>query len=117
MYIDYKLLLKYFTENTDKSLARNLLSNPELVAKAVEGLKDIFHSKEYDLYIPFIGDARKLKRLINTMLLLEVEQLDFSNSDFDKHDLIHLLIIYINYPNIFRKIYNTEAQGKRGFFR
>ncbi|MGG4394182.1 P-loop NTPase fold protein [Paenibacillus thiaminolyticus] len=116
LYIDYKLLLKYFTENTDKSLARNLLSNPELVAKAVEGLKDIFHSKEYDLYIPFIGDARKLKRLINTMLLLEVEQLDFSNSDFDKHDLIHLLIIYINYPNIFRKIYNTEAQGKRGFF-
>ncbi|RJG25348.1 P-loop NTPase fold protein [Paenibacillus thiaminolyticus] len=116
LYIDYKLLLKYFTENTDKSLARNLLSNPELVAKAVEGLKDIFHSKEYDLYIPFVGDARKLKRLINTMLLLEVEQLDFSNSDFDKHDLIHLLIIYINYPNIFRKIYNTEAQGKRGFF-
>lgn len=116
LFIDHKLLLKYFTENTDKSLARNLLSNPELVAKAVEGLKDIFHSKEYDLYIPFIGDARKLKRLINTMLLLEVEQLDFSNSDFDKHDLIHLLIIYINYPNIFRKIYNTEAQGKRGFF-
>lgn len=116
LFIDHKLLLKYFTENTDKSLARNLLSNPELVAKAVEGLKDIFHSKEYDLYIPFIGDARKLKRLINTILLLEVEQLDFSNSDFDKHDLIHLLIIYINYPNIFRKIYNTEAQGKRGFF-
>ncbi|BFH54740.1 MULTISPECIES: KAP family P-loop NTPase fold protein [Paenibacillus] len=116
LYIDHKLLLKYFTENTDKSLARNLLSNPELVAKAVEGLKDIFHSKEFDLYIPFIGDARKLKRLINTMLLLELEQLDFSNSDFDKHDLIHLLIIYIHYPNIFRKIYNTEAQGKRGFF-
>ncbi|MDU5143711.1 MAG: P-loop NTPase fold protein [Paenibacillus dendritiformis] len=116
LYIDHKLLLKYFTENTDKSLARNLLSNPELVAKAVEGLKDIFHSKEYDLYIPFVGDARKLKRLINTMLLLEVEQLDFSNSDFDKHDLIHLLIIYIHYPNIFRKIYNTEVQGKRGFF-
>ncbi|MCM3337840.1 KAP family NTPase [Paenibacillus sp. MER TA 81-3] len=116
LYLDHKLLLKYFTENKDKSLARNLLSNPELVAKAVEGLKDIFHSKEYYLYIPFIGDARKLKRLINTILLLEVEQLDFSNSDFDKHDLIHLLIIYINYPNIFRKIYNTEAQGKRGFF-
>lgn len=116
LYIDHKLLLKYFTENTDKSLARNLLSNPELVAKASEGLKDIFQSKEYDLYIPFIGDARKLKRLMNTILLLEVEQLDFSNSDFDKHDLIHLLIIYIHYPNIFRKIHNTEAQGKRGFF-
>ncbi|WP_019910300.1 P-loop NTPase fold protein [Paenibacillus sp. HW567] len=116
LYIDHRLLLNYFTEHKDESLARNLLSNPELVSKAVEGLKDIFNSKEYYLYIPFIGDARKLKRLVNTILLLEVEQLDFSNSDFDKHDLIHLLIIYINYPNIFRKIYNTETQSKRGFF-
>ncbi|MFS0838093.1 P-loop NTPase fold protein [Paenibacillus sp. 1P03SA] len=116
LYLDHKLLLNYFTEHKDESLARNLLSNPEVVSKAVEGLKDIFNSNEYYLYIPFVGDARKLKRLVNTILLLEVEQLDFSNTDLDKHDLIHLLIIYINYPNIFRKIYNTEAQGKRGFF-
>nr|WP_238588373.1 P-loop NTPase fold protein [Paenibacillus polymyxa] len=116
LYLDHELLVNYFTDHKDESLARNLLSNPELVSKAVEGLKEIFKSKEYYLYIPFIGNARKLKRLVNTILLLEVEQLDFSNSDFDKHDLIHLLIIYINYPNIFRKIYNTESQGKRGFF-
>ncbi|MEQ4481898.1 KAP family P-loop NTPase fold protein [Cohnella silvisoli] len=116
LYLDHKLLLDYFTEYKDRSLARNLLSNPELVSRAVEGLKDIFNSKEYYLYIPFIGDARKLKRLVNTILLLEVEQLDLSNADFDKSDLVHLLIIYINYPNIFRKIYNTEMHGKRGFF-
>jgi hypothetical protein len=27
-----------------------------------------------------------------------------------------LLLIYINYPNIFRKIYNTETNGRGGFF-
>jgi hypothetical protein len=116
LYLDHKLLLRYFTENKDETLGRNLLSNPELVSKAVEGLKDIFNSTDFHLYIPFIGDARKLKRLVNIIIMLEVEKLDFSNSDFDKHDLIHLLIIYMNYPNIFRKIYNTETQGKRGFF-
>ncbi|RRJ66077.1 P-loop ATPase [Paenibacillus oralis] len=116
LYLDQTLLLNYFTENKDKSVYRNLLSDPVLVSKAVEGLKDIFSSNEFYMYIPFIGDARKLKRLVNTIILLEVEKLDLSISDFDKHDLIHLLLIYINYPNIFRKIYNTEAQGKRGFF-
>lgn len=109
-------MLEYFTENKDKSLSKNLLANPELVSKAVEGLKDIFESRDFHYYLPFIGDARKLKRLINTILLLEVEKTDFENCDFDKQDLIHLLLIYINYPNIFRKIYNTETQGKRGHF-
>ncbi len=116
LYLDHDLLLNYFTDYKNEVLARNLLSNTDLVAKAVEGLKDIFQSKEYHLYMPFIGDARKLKRLVNTIILLEVEKVDFSNLDFDKHDLIHLLIIYINYPSIFRKIYNTESNGKREFF-
>lgn len=116
LYLDQSLLLSYFTESKNISVYRNLLSDTVIVSKAVEGLKDIFSSNEFYMYTPFVGDARKLKRLVNTIILLEVEKLDFSNSDFDKHDLIHLLLIYINYPNIFRKIYNTEAQGKRGFF-
>ncbi|MBP2632331.1 MAG: putative P-loop NTPase [Firmicutes bacterium] len=116
LYLDNKLLLEYFTINKDETLSKNLLANPELVSKAVEGLKDIFNSNEFHCYLPFVGDARKLKRLINTILLLEVEKTDFDNYDFDKKDIIHLLLIYINYPNIFRKIYNTETQGKKGFF-
>lgn len=116
LYLDNQLLLDYFTSNKDESLLKNLMANPALVSKAVEGLKDIFASNDFHYYLPFVSDARKLKRLINTILLLEVEKTDFDNYDFDKKDLIHLLLIYINYPNIFRKIYNTETQGKRGFF-
>lgn len=116
LYLDNQLLLDYFTSNKDESLLKNLMANPALVSKAVEGLKDIFASNDFHYYLPFVSDARKLKRLINTILLLEVEKTDFDNYDFDKKDLIHLLLIYINYPNIFRKIYNTETQGKKGFF-
>ena len=116
LYLDNKLLFEYFAENKNNSLKKNLLADPELVSKAVEGLWNIFESNDFHRYLPLIGDARKLKRLINTIMLLEVEKTDFKNSDFDKQDLINLLLIYINYPNIFRKIYNTETQGKRGFF-
>lgn len=116
LYLDSKLLLDYFTKTKRETLSKNLLADHESVSRIADGLKDIFASKDFHLYLPFIGDARKLKRLINTALLLEVEKTDFGNFDFNKHDLIHLLIIYTNYPSIFRKIYNTETQGKNGFF-
>ncbi len=116
LFIDSKLLLEYFTENKELSLANNIFADPKLYSKTVEGLKDIFKSDEYHLYLPFIGDARKLKRLVNIISLLEIDKTDYDNSDFNKHDLIHLLLIYINYPNIFRKIYNTETNEKNGYF-
>ncbi|MBI5374198.1 MAG: P-loop ATPase [Candidatus Schekmanbacteria bacterium] len=116
LYLDNQVLIKYVSENLAKVLTGNSQADPVLISKAVGGLIDIYKSKDYHQYLPFVGDVRKLKRLINTMSLFELEKTDFENSDFDKQDLIHLLLIYINYPNIFRKIYNTETHGKRGFF-
>lgn len=116
LFSDIKLLENYFELSKNESLKNNILADPELVEQAIEGLKDIFKSKDFHLYIPFVGDARKLKRLVNVIILLELEKTDFKNSDFDKHDLIHLILIYINYPQIFRKIYNTEMNMKYGFF-
>jgi KAP family P-loop domain len=116
LYLDNETLSKYVSENLAKSLTGNSQADPILVSTAMGGLIDIFKSQEYHRYLPFIGDVRKLKRLINTLMFLELEHTDFDNSDFDKQDLIHLLLIYINYPSIFRKIYNTETRGKRGFF-
>jgi len=116
LYLESQELINYVSDNLKKSLVGNSQTDPMLVSKAIGGLIDIYKSNDYHRYEPFIGDVRKLKRLINTVLLFEIEKTDFDNSDFDKHDLIHLLLIYINYPNIFRKIYNTETEGKRSFF-
>ncbi|QUH28204.1 KAP family P-loop NTPase fold protein [Vallitalea guaymasensis] len=116
IFLDNKLLLKYFIDKKDESLSENIMADPVLISKAIEGVKDIFESNDYYRYLPFIGDARKLKRLINTILLLNIEKTDFDNCDFNKKDLTNLLLIYINYPNIFRTIYNTETAGKNGFF-
>ena len=116
IFLDNKLLLKYFIKEKDESLSENVMADPVLITKAIEGVKDIFESKDYYLYLPFIGNARKLKRLINTILLLDIEKTDLDNCDFNKRDLINLLLIYINYPNIFRTIFSTETQGKKRFF-
>jgi len=116
LYLDSKALSRYFTENAEMSLSKYPFANPELVSKASEGLVEIFNSLEFHNYLSFIGDIRKLKRLINVILLLEVEKTDFRNCDFNPRDLIHLLLIYINYPDIFRKIYYAETGGRYGFF-
>ncbi|MGE3341223.1 MAG: P-loop NTPase fold protein [Candidatus Altimarinota bacterium] len=116
IFLDNDKLSKFFTENKTNSLARNRLADTRLVSIVSEGLKDIFQAKDFHHYRPFIGDARKIKRLMNTAVLLGLEKMDFKYSDIDKHDLVILLLIYVNYPNIFRKIHDTETQGKNGFF-
>jgi hypothetical protein len=115
LFLNKEDLKKYVSENLAIALT-NKLVDPLLVRQAVGGLLDIYNSPKYHNYLPFVGDVRKLKRLINTAILFELESTNFENTDFNKHDLIHLLLIYIHYPNIFRKIYDTETNGGRGFF-
>jgi hypothetical protein len=115
LYLDRKDLVKYISENISKALSASTV-DPILVGQAIGGLKDIYSSPLYHKYLPFVGDVRKLKRLINTVTLFELQTTDFKNTDFDKRDLINLLLIYIHYPNVFRKIYDTETDGGRGFF-
>lgn len=116
IYFDNNVLLNSFIAYKKESLAEKIFTNPGLIEKVADGLQDIFASNEFHRYLPFIGNARKIKRLANTVVLLDIPENDLSDYDFDKQDLTHLLLIYINYPNIFRKIYNAESQGKRGFF-
>ncbi|WP_339168986.1 P-loop NTPase fold protein [Paenibacillus sp. FSL H7-0943] len=116
IYLDYKLLLEYFVENKNQAIENDLTIDPVLLNKSLTGLKEIFESSDFHYYLPYIGDARKIKRLVNTIILLEVEQTDFENTDFFSSDLIHLLLLYVNHPRVFRKIYNTETHGKKGFF-
>lgn len=116
IFSNSRLLENYFLKVKETSLLNEEVVDSELVINVLKGLQSIFSSSDFHFYIPFIGDLRKLKRLVNLILLLKVDKVDFENTDFDEQDLIHLLIIYIHYPNIFRKIYNTETQGRNGFF-
>jgi len=115
LYLDRKDLENYVSENLEKALTTSIV-DPLPVRQAVGGLLDIYQSPMYHRYLPFIGDVRKLKRLINTIMMFDLQSTNFQSSDFDKKDLINLLLIYIHYPSVFRKIYDTETKGGRGFF-
>ena len=67
-------------------------------------------------YAPLLGDLRKVKRFVNAMLLMQLEQTDLGRSDFHVQDLIHLVLLHLHYPGIFRKIYIEETEDRVGSF-
>jgi hypothetical protein len=119
LFLNADTLSNYISINFEKALRSNPLIDPFTRTKIQEvmgAVKDIYYSADYHNYRHFLGDVRKIKRLINTLVLLEIENADYENSDFNKNDLINLILIYINYPNVFRKIYDTETGDKHGYF-
>jgi hypothetical protein len=116
IYLESAALVRYMSEYLAKALSGNSQADPVLISTAMGGLIDILRGPDYHKYQPFVGDIRKIKRLINTLLLLDIENVDFANSDFNKEDLIRLLLIYINYPSVFRTLYDTETEGRMGAF-
>lgn len=81
----------------------------EEVAKMVSG------PHAYD-YAPLLGDLRKVKRLVNAMLLMQIEKADLGRSDFHNQDLIHLILLHLHYPGLFRRIYVGETEKRTGSF-
>ncbi len=116
LYPSSEDLKKYVTENLKIALAGNLQTDFQLLDCALDGLRDIYDSADYFQYLPLVGDIRKVKRLINTLVLLDIDKADFVDTDLAPRDLTLLLLLYINYPTLFRLIYNAETNGRSGNF-
>ena len=79
-------------------------------------LADILDGESAAKYLPIIGDMRKVKRFVNAMLLMQIEKSDLGRTDFNKRDLINLMLLHLNYPGQFRRIYSEETEGRSGVF-
>ncbi len=79
-------------------------------------LADILDGPLAPKYFPLVGDLRKIKRFVNAMLLMQIEKSDLGRTDFNKRDLINLILLHLNYPGIFRRIYLEETGGRSGSF-
>ncbi|WP_256354693.1 KAP family NTPase [Variovorax sp. dw_308] len=79
-------------------------------------LAEILGSDLAASYLPFVGDLRKLKRFINAILLMQIEKTNLGRTDFNKRDLINLMLLHLNYPGVFRRIYAEETEGRTGIF-
>ena len=96
------------------SNARNLVfSNnmDELQSDFLTPLAELLEGNNAAKYLPLIGNMRKVKRFINTLLFMRI-QIRNDNlvlKDFNKPDLINLLLLQLSYPGLFRKINDEEA--------
>lgn len=79
-------------------------------------LADILDGELAAKYLPLVGDLRKVKRFVNAMLLMQMERSDLGRTDFNKRDLINLMLLHLNYPGLFRRIYAEETEGRFGTF-
>lgn len=79
-------------------------------------LAEILAGESAAKYLPLIGDLRKVKRFINAILLMQIEKTNLGRTDFNKRDLIHLMLLHLNYPGLFRRIYAEETEGRSGTF-
>lgn len=79
-------------------------------------LADILDGKLAAKYLPVVGDMRKVKRFINAMLLMKIDKSNLGRTDFNKRDLINLMLLHLHYPGLFRHIYAEETQGRTGIF-
>ncbi|EPZ14366.1 hypothetical protein M622_18715 [Thauera terpenica 58Eu] len=79
-------------------------------------LAEILAGESSAKYLTLIADLRKVKRFINAILLMQIEKTDLGRTDFNKRDLIHLMLLHLNYPGLFRRIYAEETEGRSGTF-
>jgi hypothetical protein len=79
-------------------------------------LADIIDSDLAAEYLPLVGDLRKVKRFVNAMLLMQIERSNLGRTDFNKRDLINLMLLHLHYPGLFRRIYAEETEGRSGTF-
>ena len=79
-------------------------------------LADILDGDLAANYLPLVGDLRKVKRFANAMLLMQIERSNLGRTDFNKRDLINLMLLHLNYPGLFRHIYAEETEGRCGIF-
>ena len=110
-----KFLLSDWKQAENKSVSVPADTMVKLSA-VVSALEDILGGELAADYLPLVGDMRKVKRFINAMLCMQIEKTDWGQTDFNKRDLINLMLLHLNYPGLFRKIYAEETGGRSGKF-
>jgi hypothetical protein len=119
LFVDSSALCQFLREDWDKSKNKHSTIPSETMLKLasiLSVLADLLEGEHSAKYMFIIGDMRKLKRFVNAILLMQIEKTNLSRTDFNRSDLINLMLLHLNYPGIFRRIYLEETEGRSGFF-
>lgn len=119
LFVDFEMLSSYLLGGWKSQFESGAhLPSARLLdlSSVLSALADILSSRGAASYAPVLGNMRKLKRFINSLFLVKIEQLNIHENDFSREDIIHLVLLYVNYPGIFRDIYNNEGERRKGLF-
>jgi len=119
LFIDRASIKSYLLNNWKNEQVTQLTTSSENILKLSSVLTSLVVMLEGDKaaeYMPIIGDLRKVKRFVNTLLMLQIETVDLDKTDFCPYSLINLLLLQLHYPGVFRRIYSEETDGHTGIF-
>lgn len=108
-------LLRVLDEDIS-ALASNTNIDIEANKRALIGVKKILLSDDAPEYANFLGNLRKVKRFINILIALDIQEINFPNCDFNERELTALILLYMYCPTIFREIYIKESWSKKNHF-
>lgn len=119
LFVDSTAIRNFLERDWSGKHASHFMVPPERIirlASLLTDLSNLIDGKNGANYMSLLGDLRKVKRFINAALFMQIGQTDLSRTDFNTEDLINLILLHLNYPGIFRKIYVEETEGRSGMF-
>lgn len=119
LFVDMKVIRDYLdTEWEDKAVESDTVSATERInlRQIMKTVWELLGGKQAHRYGPLLGDMRKVKRFVNAALLMNMEKFKLDGTDFEPKDLVHLMLLHLCYPGLFRRIYGEETEGRTGSF-
>lgn len=119
LFVDRRSLSDFLRKDwkSDPRAIQSMASDTMLKLSAIcSDMADALTGDHSARYLPLLGDLRKVKRFVNAALLMRIDQLNVVQTDFIPRDLIHLMLLHLHYPGIFRRIIAEETDGRSGMF-
>lgn len=119
LFVDSSSLRDFLRRDWERNESQLSLVPSDTMVKLGAVLNELADILDGDLaanYLPLVGDLRKVKRFVNAILLMQIEKTNLGRTDFNKRDLINLMLLHLNYPGLFRRIYGEETEGRSGTF-
>lgn len=119
LFVDSAAIRRFLDRDWSTEHASHLTVPSESIIQLASLLTELSNLLDGDngaSYMSLVGDLRKVKRFINAALFMRIGHADLNKTDFNPEDLINLILLHLNYPGIFRKIYTEETEGRSGIF-
>lgn len=119
VFVDAAALARYLNQDWRKDVPGLDLVPVERMSKLtplLTKMAEMLQGEHASRYLELMGNFRKIKRIINALLVMQLEKVSYDNTDFNRDDLVNLVLLQQTYPGMFRRIHLEEGGGRSGIF-